>query len=239
MFRATRTATATLRQLHTTACTCAKRELSPEDEARIRAFNDGTYAQPLAFDQQPAAMGRAADGAAFDQQPAAMGRAADGAADGTGSVGDGDAAADGEAEAIAAIPELPAPDEVVRISGYSARGFTVSGTKVAGGVLVLPSLALLWDVASADELTLDALILPRILHPRMDLLLIGTGKSIVRLPDHLLDPLRARGIAVEAMDSINAAATFNFLAEEGRAVGAALMPVSAFSARADQERGAM
>jgi len=55
--------------------------------------------------------------------------------------------------------------------------------------------------------------------------------------DALLDPLRDAGIVVQVMDSANAAATFNFLAEEGRAVGAALMPIAPFSARKEQEQG--
>ena len=197
------------------------RELTEEELERIKAFNDGTYAQPLRFDQ-----------------------------DASGSVGGGGGGGGGEEEEErgkivveddagnrVAIPELAGKDEVVRVGGYTSRGFNVSGVRVGGGVFLLPSMAMLWDVESVEGLTADSLVLPQILIPRMDLLLLGTGKTMARVEDALLDPLRNAGIVVQVMDSANAAATFNFLAEEGRAVGAALMPITPFSARREQEQG--
>ena len=194
------------------------RELTEEELERIKAFNDGTYAQPLRFDQDASGGGGVGGGE-------------------EGGEGGGKVVVEDDAGNRVAIPELAGKDEVVRVGGYTSRGFNVSGVRVGGGVFLLPSMAMLWDVESVESLTSDSLILPQILIPRMDLLLLGTGKTMARVEDALLDPLRDAGIVVQVMDSANAAATFNFLAEEGRAVGAALMPIAPFSARKEQEQG--
>lgn len=58
-----------------------------------------------------------------------------------------------------------------------------------------------------------------------DLLIIGCGRSSMRLPKAFTDGLSSKGISVEAIDTANAAATFNILNQEGRKVAGALLPV--------------
>lgn len=58
-----------------------------------------------------------------------------------------------------------------------------------------------------------------------DLLIIGCGRSSMRLPETFTRGLAAKGISVEAIDTPNAAATFNILNQEGRKVAGALLPL--------------
>ena len=78
----------------------------------------------------------------------------------------------------------------------------------------------------------------------LEILLIGTGKSVNPLPATLRQYLNKLGIQVDVMDSVrdasllghfspdpgvipqwNACTTYNLLAEEGRRVAAALLPL--------------
>lgn len=47
----------------------------------------------------------------------------------------------------------------------------------------------------------------------------------MRLPEAFTRGLAAKGISVEAIDTPNAAATFNILNQEGRKVAGALLPL--------------
>ena len=58
-----------------------------------------------------------------------------------------------------------------------------------------------------------------------DIVVIGCGESIQRLPDTLTRGLAAKGIAVEVASTPNAIATFNVLNEEGRVTAGALLPM--------------
>lgn len=59
-----------------------------------------------------------------------------------------------------------------------------------------------------------------------DLLVLGCGKFMQRVPDALRRALDARGVAVEPAATPNAVATYNILAQEGRSVMGALLPAS-------------
>ncbi|MXW86364.1 MAG: hypothetical protein F4Z55_10850, partial [Boseongicola sp. SB0667_bin_21] len=60
---------------------------------------------------------------------------------------------------------------------------------------------------------------------RIDVLLVGTGPELERLPEEFGDRLSAANIGVEAMASPQACRTYNILLGEGRRVGLALLPV--------------
>ena len=78
-------------------------------------------------------------------------------------------------------------------------------------------------------------LVPLLTEPPIRHLLIGLGSKAQAnalgptrgLTPEFLAHMRARGIAVEAMDSTAAAATFNFLNFEDRPVAAALLAVDA------------
>ncbi|KAL2299894.1 hypothetical protein Nmel_012749 [Mimus melanotis] len=57
-----------------------------------------------------------------------------------------------------------------------------------------------------------------------EILVLGTGDRVERLPPATLKQMQECGIAVEVQDTANACATFNFLMSERRLVAAGLIP---------------
>jgi len=111
------------------------------------------------------------------------------------------------------------------ISGYGDGGFTVSGTRHEGSVLILAKQTLAWPVSSAVDITIDNLQAAIDYQPLPAILLIGCGKSMTALPKGLRQALRQHGIVVEPMDTGAACRTYNVLLTEGRDVAAALIAV--------------
>ena len=108
------------------------------------------------------------------------------------------------------------------IERYAASGFRVSGVIYHGAVLVFPDRTMHWDVASASDVTLDALD-PVIRHGEVEILLLGLGRSVPAVPAALRTALRAARIALEPMDTGAACRTYNVLVGEDRRVAAALI----------------
>jgi uncharacterized protein len=69
--------------------------------------------------------------------------------------------------------------------------------------------------------SLDAALIPDI--GAQELLLLGTGDSLLRPPATFVESARLRGWRVEPMDSAAAARTFNVLVAEERLVGALIL----------------
>jgi uncharacterized protein len=110
------------------------------------------------------------------------------------------------------------------IQRYRGNGFTVSGTRYDGAIVVLPTGVQPWP--DADVISLDAPWL--IAHLRgagATLCLLGSGVRSVQLPPHVRSAFKAAGIGLDAMETGAACRTFNMLSGEGRAVGAALIPL--------------
>ncbi len=111
------------------------------------------------------------------------------------------------------------------IHGYGDLGFTITGLRHEGSVLVFPDRTLAWPVAAVAELTLDALAPILAAEPRPAVLLLGCGKGMSVVPRDIKAALRAQGIVVEPMDTGAACRTYNVLLTEGRDVAAALIAV--------------
>jgi uncharacterized protein len=109
--------------------------------------------------------------------------------------------------------------EGTRIEGRAAGGWVVAGLLYAPALLVTAQRAVSLPGLALE--TLDAAALPEL--PGVDLLLLGTGPTLVRPPKALVEAARARGWRVEAMDSPAAARTFNVLAGEERQVAALIL----------------
>ena len=109
------------------------------------------------------------------------------------------------------------------LQGYGPGGFRISGAPVAGSVILLPDRILPWPVGSLAEA--DAASLAPVIAAAggLDLLVLGTGRRFALAPAALVAPLRAVGVAVEAMDTAAACRTYPTLAAEGRRVAAALI----------------
>ncbi|HTH17151.1 MAG TPA: Mth938-like domain-containing protein [Magnetospirillum sp.] len=111
------------------------------------------------------------------------------------------------------------------ISGYGDMGFTITGIRHEGSVLVLPTRTLPWAVASVADITLENLAPLLEAEPRPTVLMLGCGKSTTMPSREVKAALRAAGIVVEPMDTGAACRTYNVLLTEGRDVAAALIAV--------------
>ena len=109
------------------------------------------------------------------------------------------------------------------IQKYGSGGFTVSGARYAGPVLVLPAASTAWQAGSLIEI--DAVALAAALRAaNVSLCIIGCGVRTEPMPPTLRGVLKEAGISVDAMETGAACRTYNMLAGEGRAVAAALIP---------------
>ena len=63
-----------------------------------------------------------------------------------------------------------------------------------------------------------------LLKPVPELVVIGCGTVIGKVPDTFVQQLKERDINIEVLDTVNAVATFNILNQEGRAVVGAMLP---------------
>ncbi|KAI0722645.1 NADH dehydrogenase 1 alpha subcomplex assembly factor 3 [Earliella scabrosa] len=62
--------------------------------------------------------------------------------------------------------------------------------------------------------------------PKPEILLLGTGDRVEKMPSALRQYLNKVGVQVDIMNTRNACSTYNLLAEEGRRVAAALLPIT-------------
>jgi uncharacterized protein len=117
---------------------------------------------------------------------------------------------------------LPTP---AQIESYRQGGFRFGGMSHRGSLLCLPSGMWAWDaVVPAD---IDEPRLARVFAEaaRIDILLVGTGDTLVPLPEALRWRLRDLKISGDPMATGNALRTWNVLLAEGRRVAAALLAV--------------
>lgn len=96
-----------------------------------------------------------------------------------------------------------------------------------GSILCYADLWLAWAPRSLTQVTMDTLTLVDLAKPVPDLVVLGTGRRIQPPPRELAAALEERGVSIEAVDTINAVATFNILNQEGRKVVGAMLPANA------------
>ncbi len=112
------------------------------------------------------------------------------------------------------------------VESYGPGGFRIGGERWAGSVLILADRVVAWE--TDDPATLDAAALAAAFAgDRTELLILGLGAGAASIPPAGREALRQAGLSVEAMDTGAACRTYNLLAGEGRAVGAALMALPA------------
>jgi uncharacterized protein len=120
-------------------------------------------------------------------------------------------------------PVLPSGRQV--IEGYGASGFRVAGIHYAGSILVFPDATFEWPVSRFEDVTLDALQ-PVVERGGTEILLLGCGARMQRMPAALRQALKGAGISLEPMDTGAACRTYNVLLAEDRRVAAALLRAS-------------
>jgi uncharacterized protein len=106
------------------------------------------------------------------------------------------------------------------IDGYGPDFWRVGGEVLRGSVVVTATGAQIWG-GYDDCAPLIALA------GKVDVLFVGTGRTIAHLPAEFRAALDVAGLAVEATDSPAAARTYNVLLSEGRRIAAALIAVGA------------
>ncbi|WP_299617010.1 Mth938-like domain-containing protein [Pelagibius sp.] len=111
------------------------------------------------------------------------------------------------------------------IEAYGGGGFRVSGTVFGGSVLVMPELSQSWPVADIAALSLESLEPVLAAAAGIEVLLIGCGKAMAFIDPDLREAAKARGVALEPMDTGAACRTYNVLVAEDRQVAAALIAV--------------
>lgn len=113
------------------------------------------------------------------------------------------------------------------IESYGNGGFRFAAMSHRGSILVLPSGIHALNLAEGElftEASLAAVWQETL--GSIDLLLLGTGTSLVPPSDALRWALRSRGIGVEPMPTGAAARTYNILLGEKRRVAAAMLAVA-------------
>ncbi|KIM63615.1 hypothetical protein SCLCIDRAFT_1214009 [Scleroderma citrinum Foug A] len=136
--------------------------------------------------------------------------------------------------------EVPPPVQVASVSTAGiklANGLVFSGPVVFlegkvflwdvpnGGFITSPSSSMgmdmkMWDAWSKGHWSIFELVVPR-----PEILVFGTGARMEFVPPRIRSYTRELGIQLEVMDTKNASSTYNLLAEEGRRVAAALLPL--------------
>lgn len=107
------------------------------------------------------------------------------------------------------------------IQSYAGGVFKVSGEIYEGPVLITASKTVLWDVQSLETLSgLDF----EALSEDVDVVLLGTGKTMAIIPPKLRSEIKELGLSIDSMDTSAACRTYNVLMAEGRRVACALFP---------------
>lgn len=109
------------------------------------------------------------------------------------------------------------------IEAYGNGGFRFADMSHRGSVLCLPSGIHGWETGGMLEPDDFERLLAEA--AGIEILLVGTGKEIRRLPQPLREALKAAGISADPMSTGAAVRTYNVLLAEDRAVAAALLAV--------------
>ncbi len=111
------------------------------------------------------------------------------------------------------------------IDAYGNGGFKFANMAHRGGLLCLPSGIHGWTAGTLEDCD-DAAFQPVFDEAgSIEIFLFGTGRDLVPIGDTLRARFRAHAIMADPMGTGAAVRTYNVLLAEGRAVGAAFLPV--------------
>ncbi len=122
----------------------------------------------------------------------------------------------------------PQPEETlasrIRVDGYGDEGFTVSGVRREGPVILRLDEAVAWRLA--DDFRLDESAAEPLLQgmEAPGIVLIGTGRLQFVAEPAFVNHFRTHGFEPDLMTTGAACRTWNVLAMEGRNVVAGLLP---------------
>ena len=104
------------------------------------------------------------------------------------------------------------------LDGYGPGFFRIGGQVHRGPLIATAQAVRAWGGLDDTAALLD-------LAAEVDLLFVGMGADIARLPGDLAGRLQDAGLMVEAMSSPSAARSYNVTLAEGRRVACDLIPV--------------
>ncbi|PAN48355.1 hypothetical protein PAHAL_9G377200 [Panicum hallii] len=107
---------------------------------------------------------------------------------------------------------------------YDDTGFKINNVKYEGSLLIVENKIMTWAPKTFSEITAESLSIFKVAHPIPEILILGCGRHIHPVSPELRKFIRSTGMKLEAVDSRNAASTYNILNEEGRPVAAAVLP---------------
>ncbi len=127
---------------------------------------------------------------------------------------------------------------LLMVDSFSVHGFRLNNaTMVFGPMAIFPTCVLAWKgVLRPQDITAESLAVFALLHPRPEVVLVGAGdrggldallggeQKDLRQRREVVRRLKSTGLNVEVMATEHAVSTYNYLCQEGRAVGAALLP---------------
>ena len=117
-------------------------------------------------------------------------------------------------------------DHTLALTASSPAGrFLISEREWRQPVLVTPTVTMAWNVARAEELTLESLAALKAAPVPTELLVLGCGARAIFVPPDLRAVLKAAGLALEVVDTGSACRIYNVLLAESRRVAAALIPL--------------
>ncbi len=111
------------------------------------------------------------------------------------------------------------------IDAYGNGGFRFADMSHRGSLLCLPSGIHGWDAVSPSDIDVERLAKVFDDAADIEILLVGAGHDIMRLPKPLREALSEARIAADVMSTGAAVRTYNVLLAEDRAVAAALIAV--------------
>ncbi|MET3647043.1 Mth938-like domain-containing protein [Phyllobacterium ifriqiyense] len=111
------------------------------------------------------------------------------------------------------------------IDAYGNGGFRFADMSHRGSILCLPSGIHGWEPKTPPVPTVADLALVLEQSAEIEILLVGTGTELRRLPEELREILRKHRISSDPMSTGAAVRTYNVLLAENRAVAAALFAV--------------
>lgn len=112
------------------------------------------------------------------------------------------------------------------IDGYGQGGFRFAGMSHRGSLLIVPSGIYAWNVFTPQEINEQSLARVFREADEIDLLMIGSGRDPVALPQAIRDRCKQAKISVDIQPTGGASSTYNVLLDENRRVAAALIAVS-------------
>jgi uncharacterized protein len=110
-----------------------------------------------------------------------------------------------------------------KIEDYGKGGFRFAGMSHRGSIFALPGGVRAVPLTKLDEI--DAATFDLAIAEKVDLLIVGTGETLMPLPAPLRTRLRAAGVGCETMATGAAVRAYNMLVDESRRLAALLIAV--------------